>query len=267
MRFLVSLSLAGLATAIAFVIAGTAFARQNVRPGEAASVRALRAKVDHYRSLAWTFQRATHARRTPTAYSDRRTSDRAYLRWTVDVWTRRASAARDAALRRVHRRFDVAVPKAPGEHSALARRVSYARRMALRLRRIFPGGVSTTFASAHRGTDAATLVLWQRRLATAAYGVLKHGYARPPIPRYLSSAFLCIHHYEGGWSSNTGNGYYGGLQMDLRFQRLYGSDYLRRWGTADNWPAWAQLVVATRAYRAGRGFWPWPNTARACGLL
>jgi Transglycosylase-like domain len=266
-RFLVSLSLAGLATAIAFVVAGAAFARQNVRPGEVASVRALRATVDHYRSLAWTYQRAAQVRRTPTAYSDRRTSDRVYLRWTVGVWTHRASAARDAALFRVHRRFDVAVPKAPGDHSALPRRVSYARRMALRLRRIFPGGASRSFASARGSTDAATLALWQRRLAAAALGVLRHGYARPPIPRYLSSAFLCIHHYEGGWSSNTGNGYYGGLQMDIRFQRIYGADYLRRWGTADRWPAWAQLVVASRAYRAGRGFAPWPNTARACGLL
>ena len=32
-------------------------------------------------------------------------------------------------------------------------------------------------------------------------------------------------------------------------------------------PAWAQMQVSVRAYRAGRGFWPWPRTARACGLL
>jgi hypothetical protein len=25
--------------------------------------------------------------------------------------------------------------------------------------------------------------------------------------------------------------------------------------------------VAERAYRSGRGFYPWPNTARACGLI
>ena len=106
-----------------------------------------------------------------------------------------------------------------------------------------------------------------QRLAKAAVQVLEHGYPRPAIPVYLSSAFRCIHHYEGGWDSNTGNGYYGGLQMDLGFQRSYGSDYLTRWGTADNWPVWAQVSAAVRAYRSGRGFWPWPNTARACGLL
>lgn len=83
----------------------------------------------------------------------------------------------------------------------------------------------------------------------------------------LAADFACIHRYEGSWSANTGNGYYGGLQMDLGFQRSYGSDYLSRYGTADAWPASAQLAVAERAYRAGRGFWPWPNSARLCGLL
>lgn len=83
----------------------------------------------------------------------------------------------------------------------------------------------------------------------------------------LYTGFLCIHHYEGAWNANTGNGYYGGLQMDRRFQSLYGSDFVARWGTADNWPTWAQLLASVRAYRSGRGFYPWPNTARACGLI
>jgi hypothetical protein len=55
--------------------------------------------------------------------------------------------------------------------------------------------------------------------------------------------------------------------MDLVFQHAYGGDYLARWGTADNWPPEAQIQVATRAYTSGRGFGPWPNTARACGLI
>ena len=28
-----------------------------------------------------------------------------------------------------------------------------------------------------------------------------------------------------------------------------------------------QMWVAERAYRSGRGFYPWPNTARSCGLI
>ena len=121
------------------------------------------------------------------------------------------------------------------------------------------------FANARAKTGAATLELWQRRLATATMQVLQYGHR--PLPQALSSAFLCIHRYEGAWNANTGNGYYGGLQMDRRFQSLYGSDYVARWGTADNWPAWAQLQAAVRAYQSGRGFYPWPNTARACGLI
>jgi hypothetical protein len=47
---------------------------------------------------------------------------------------------------------------------------------------------------------------------------------------------MCIHRHEGPWTARTGNGYYGGLQMDLSFQRTYGTDFLARWGTADRWP-------------------------------
>jgi Transglycosylase-like domain len=266
-RSALPLSLAGLAALLTFVLAGSAFARQSVRPDRSTTVRALRAAVDHYRSLTWTFERAAHVRRTRTSYSYRRSTDASYLQWTVTVWSHRADSARDRALRRIHRRLAVAIPRAPQAHSRLWSRLSYNRRVALKLRRIYPGSVTRRFASARARTGAATLRLWQERLASATLQVSRYGYARPPIPTYLQAAFLCIHHYEGAWNSNTGNGYYGGLQMDVRFQTLYGRDFVRRWGTADNWPAWAQLQTAVRAYRSGRGFWPWPRTARACGLI
>jgi len=78
--------------------------------------------------------------------------------------------------------------------------------------------------------------------------------------------WLCIHRYEGSWTDGGGP-YYGGLQMDLGFQQTYGVDLLRRKGTADRWTPLEQMWVAERAHRAGRGFYPWPNTARYCGLL
>lgn len=82
---------------------------------------------------------------------------------------------------------------------------------------------------------------------------------------YVTSGLLCIHSHEGAWNANTGNGYYGGLQMDLNFQAAYGPAFLRRWGTADHWPIWAQIQAGRNGYRARR--WdPWPNTARMCGL-
>lgn len=83
----------------------------------------------------------------------------------------------------------------------------------------------------------------------------------------LVRAFMCIHRGEGAWSSNTGNGYYGGLQMDYGFMRSYGGRLLTTKGTADRWTPAEQIAVAIRAYNSGRGFYPWPNTARACGLI
>jgi Transglycosylase-like domain len=83
--------------------------------------------------------------------------------------------------------------------------------------------------------------------------------------RALYEKWRCIHEHEGAWDANTGNGYYGGLQMDMSFQRAYGPEFMDRWGTADRWPVWAQITAAERAY-VTRGFGPWPNTSRMCGL-
>jgi hypothetical protein len=261
-------SIALLAALITFALAGSAAARQGARPDRTApAVGGLRSVVDHYRTLTWTYERAAHLKRTPTAFVDRRSTDRAYLQWTIDTWTRRADLARRLALTRIQRRLSVRLPPAPRLHARLARRVSYSRRLALRLRRIYPGRVTRRFASATAPTGRETLRLWQRRSAFAAVQVSEHGLDRPPAPVALSGAFMCIHRYEGAWDSNTGNGYYGGLQMDLAFQSLYGGEYLRRWGTADAWPVWAQIQAAVRAYQSGRGFGPWPRTARACGLI
>jgi hypothetical protein len=251
----------------AVALAGSASARRTVRPDRAPSIRALRAAVDHYRTITWLYERAAHTRRTPTSYSYRRSEDAEYLQWTVDAWLRRAYVARNRALSRLDRRLSVSLPRAPHLRSRLSVRVAYSRRLTLRLRRIYPGTVTRRFASAREPSGGATLRLWQARSAAAALQVARHGYARPPIPAFLHDAFLCIHRFEGSWDSDTGNGYYGGLQMDVSFQTRYGGEFVDRWGTADNWPAWAQLVTAVRAYRSGRGFHPWPNTARACGLI
>lgn len=93
----------------------------------------------------------------------------------------------------------------------------------------------------------------------------------------VTRGLLCIHHYEGSWRDG-GAPYYGGLQMDLSFQRAYGYKYvhvfgkrikiyfLNLWGTADHWPIKAQLEAGRNGYRS-RGWQPWPNTARYCGLI
>jgi hypothetical protein len=81
----------------------------------------------------------------------------------------------------------------------------------------------------------------------------------------VTSDWECIHSHEGAWD-DPNPPYWGGLQMDYAFQQAYGSEFLARWGTADNWPVWAQITAANRA-KATRGYSPWPNTARMCGLL
>ena len=83
-------------------------------------------------------------------------------------------------------------------------------------------------------------------------------------PPHLSQ-FLCIHRFEGSWT-DTGAPYYGGLQMDVGFQQHYGRWLYARKGTADHWSPLEQIWIAEKALKT-RGFWPWPNTARYCGLL
>jgi hypothetical protein len=102
----------------------------------------------------------------------------------------------------------------------------------------------------------AAVHLWKRRAAVA--------HRKAQRPPHLQQ-FLCIHRYEGSWTDGVGP-YYGGLQMDIGFQAAYGRRLLRAKGTADHWTPLEQIWVAERAARS-RGFYPWPNTARYCGLI
>jgi hypothetical protein len=88
---------------------------------------------------------------------------------------------------------------------------------------------------------------------------------RAQHPPHLAD-WRCIHRWEGSWT-DPNSPYYGGLQMDLTFQRAYGPRLLRHKGTANHWAPYEQMWVAERALKAGRGFHPWPLTARRCGLI
>lgn len=80
------------------------------------------------------------------------------------------------------------------------------------------------------------------------------------------AAWVCIHGHEAKWD-DTGDPYWGGLQMDREFMSTYGRDMLAkyhgRW--ADAWTPRDQILVAQDAYESGRGFGPWPATAAMCG--
>jgi hypothetical protein len=136
---------------------------------------------------------------------------------------------------------------APAQDPELER----ARRYNRRLERIVHREVS-------RAERNERLVARTRQAARRALGTSPIGGSR------IERAFLCIHEHEGSWRAATGNGYYGGLQFDLDFQRTYGREFLRHWGTANHWPMSVQLAVAIKGW-IHRGFQPWP-TRRFCGL-
>jgi hypothetical protein len=91
-------------------------------------------------------------------------------------------------------------------------------------------GVSRSPASRAAETDPSiTFKLWVRNLWKKRAVRARHKAARPPH----KSGWLCIHHFEGSWKDPDAP-YYGGLQMDLSFQRTYGRELLRRKGTANH---------------------------------
>jgi hypothetical protein len=117
------------------------------------------------------------------------------------------------------------------------------------------GGARTR--AAIRPSTRAVLRFWVRS-ARRAHAAAIH----PPHKR----GWLCIHRYEGSWS-DSGDPYWGGLQMDRGFMAGNAPHHLLRRGWADRWTPLEQMWVAERAYRSGRGFSAWPNTAQLCGLI
>lgn len=76
--------------------------------------------------------------------------------------------------------------------------------------------------------------------------------------------WMCIHRYEGSWT-DTGAPYYGGLQFGYSEWRTYGTPYTGV-DTANLASPQDQMWAAERYYRDS-GFYPWPQTARMCGLI
>jgi hypothetical protein len=98
---------------------------------------------------------------------------------------------------------------------------------------------------------------WRRRAIRA-----KRRAHNPPHERQ----WRCLQRFEGPWR-DAWDPYWGGLQMDKTFMRQYAPRHLLRRGWANRWTPVEQMWVAERALRAGRGFYPWPNTGRMCGLI
>jgi hypothetical protein len=132
----------------------------------------------------------------------------------------------------------------------------------------------TPSSYAERHVRGCGYLRWSARLWQHRALVERHAFDRWLIDMLgtdgVSGKWGCVHHNEGAWNASN-DGYGGGLQMDSGFQSTYGAEFQHRYGWASGWPVWAQLVAAERAYHGyhgfgARGFTPWPNTARACGL-
>jgi uncharacterized protein YabE (DUF348 family) len=65
----------------------------------------------------------------------------------------------------------------------------------------------------------------------------------------------------GNWATNTGNGYYGGLQFSLGTWRAYGGS-----GLPSNASRLTQIAIATKIRNASGGYGAWPACSRALGL-
>lgn len=101
--------------------------------------------------------------------------------------------------------------------------------------------------------------LWKHRTKEAVRQ-LKAATALPPHYQ----AWLCIHRYEGSWT-DSGSPYWGGLQFGYNEWHRFGTPYTGA-DTANLASPIQQMWAAERYYRLS-GFYPWPNTARDCGLI
>ncbi len=98
---------------------------------------------------------------------------------------------------------------------------------------------------------------WRRRAIRA-----KRRAHNPPH----KGEWRCLQRHEGSWTDSN-DPYWGGLQMDRSFMLAHAPAQLLRRGWANRWSPIEQMWVAERAHRSGRGFHPWPHTARVCGLI
>ena len=65
----------------------------------------------------------------------------------------------------------------------------------------------------------------------------------------------------GNWATNTGNGYYGGLQFNLSTWHAYGGS-----GYPNQASRETQIAIATKVRDASGGYGAWPACAASLGL-
>lgn len=112
----------------------------------------------------------------------------------------------------------------------------------------------------HRG-QTWTLYRTQARQLVAFFNAIDRAQReqrrRDSLVRRWSGVARC--ESGGRWSTSSGNGYYGGLQFNLRTWRAYGGT-----GLPNQQPAWRQAEVADRL-RVSSGLHHWPHCGRYYG--
>ncbi|MEV6911673.1 transglycosylase family protein [Amycolatopsis sp. NPDC051071] len=114
-----------------------------------------------------------------------------------------------------------------------------------------------SYRGKHRKMSAATRHIARVAIAGVAVGAPLAIAATPASATNWDAIAQC--ESSGNWSTNTGNGYYGGLQFSQSTWRAYGGT-----GSAHGASREQQIAVAERVLQ-GQGIGAWPNCGKKGG--
>ncbi|MFI5561387.1 transglycosylase family protein [Amycolatopsis japonica] len=114
-----------------------------------------------------------------------------------------------------------------------------------------------SYRGKHRKMSAATRHIARVAIAGVAVGAPLAIAATPASATNWDAIAQC--ESSGNWSTNTGNGYYGGLQFSQSTWRAYGGT-----GSAHNASREQQIAVAERVLQ-GQGIGAWPHCGKKGG--
>ncbi|WP_410648210.1 transglycosylase family protein [Amycolatopsis sp. cmx-4-54] len=114
-----------------------------------------------------------------------------------------------------------------------------------------------SYRGKHRKMSAATRHIARVAIAGVAVGAPLAIAATPASATNWDAIAQC--ESSGNWNTNTGNGYYGGLQFSPSTWRAYGGT-----GSAHNASREQQIAVAERVLQ-GQGIGAWPNCGKKGG--
>jgi uncharacterized protein YabE (DUF348 family) len=139
-------------------------------------------------------------------------------------------------------------------------------------------GSSTVLRSGHDGRRNVTYRITFRNGHLVARKVLSQQVLREPVARIerVGTKTVAATNFAGGstvwdrlaqcesggnWATNTGNGYYGGLQFSLGTWHAYGGS-----GLPSSASRTTQIAIATKVRNASGGYGAWPACAASLGL-